>query len=210
MLAVHWTPVSKTKTIFKNGITKSKKGLYCFPLTGLKSLDRWWIYFFNQCGVRERKKYNGIVFRLKQDDMPAYFGHWIGATKRDDFKKEITNLKTLGIEFRQTVLLRLGEELARKSNFGSDIYDHEKKTELFLKLAELEIQKSPKALSEKTADIDFMTFALEDYQIVLTKSISSDRILKVLPQGDEFGQVIRQRKKYGTNDLESPKPFGLC
>ncbi len=130
--------------------------------------------------------------------MPAYFGHWIGATNRDDFKKEITNLKTLGTEFRQTVLWRLGEELARKSNLGNDIYDHEKQTELFLKLAELEIQKSPKTLTEKTADIDFMTFALEDYQIVLTKSISSDRILKVLPQGDEFGRVTRLRKKYGT------------
>jgi len=75
MLAVHWTPVSKTKSILKNGISKSKKGLYCFPLTGLKSLDRWWIHFFNQCGARQRKKYNGVVFRLKQSDMPAYFGH---------------------------------------------------------------------------------------------------------------------------------------
>ena len=198
MLAVHWTPVSKTKSILKNGITKSKKGLYCFPLTGLKSLDRWWIYFFNQCGARQRKKYNGIVFRVKQEDLPAYFGHWIGATNRDDFKKEITNLKTLGTEFRQTVLWRLGEEIARKSNLGSDLYDHEKQTELFLRLAELEIQKSPKALTQKTTDIDFMTFALEDYQIVLTNSISSDRILKVLPQGDEFGRVTRLRKKYGT------------
>jgi hypothetical protein len=95
MLAVHWTPVNNTKTILKNGITKSKKGLYCFPLTGHKSLDRWWINFFNQCGVRHKKKYNGIVFRLKQQDLPAYFGHWIGATNKDDFKKEITNIKTL-------------------------------------------------------------------------------------------------------------------
>jgi len=197
MLAVHWTPVSKTKTILKNGITKSKKGLYCFPLTGLKSLDRWWIYFFNQCGVRERKKYNGIIFRLKQEDMPAYFGHWIGATSRDDFKKGITSLKELGAEFRQTILWRLGEELAKKSNLDA-IYNHEKQSELFLKLAELEIQKSPKALTEKTADLDFMTFALEDYQIVLTNSISSNRILKVLSQGDEFGRVTRLRKKYGT------------
>lgn len=197
MLAVHWTPVSKTKIILKNGITKSKKGLYCFPLTGLKSLDRWWIYFFNQCGARQRKKYNGIIFKLKQEDMPAYFGHWIGATNRDDFKKEITSLKTLGAEFRQTILWRLGEEFAKKSNLDA-IYDHEKQSELFLKLAELEIQKSPKTLTEKTADLDFMTFALEDYQIVLTNSISSDRILKVLPQGNEFGRVTRMRKKYGT------------
>lgn len=198
MLAVHWTPVSKTKTIFKNGITKSKKGLYCFPLTGLKSLDRWWIYFFNQCGVRQRKKYNGIVFRLKQEDMPAYFGHWIGATNRDNFHKEIIDLKTLGNEFRQTILWRLGEEIARKENLDNNIYDYEIRNELYMKLAELELEKSPKTLSEKMKDNDFMTFTLEDYQIVLTKSISSDRIIKVLPQGDEFGRTIRQRKKYGT------------
>lgn len=198
MLAVHWTPVSKTKSILKNGISKSKKGLYCFPLTGLKSLDRWWIHFFNQYGARQRKKYNGVVFRLKQSDMPAYFGHWVGATNRDNFKKEITNLKTLGTEFRMTILWRLGEELARKENIEYDHFDRKKETELYLKLAELEIQKSPKALTEKTTDYNFMAFALEDYQIVLSNSISSDRILKVLPQGDEFGRVTRLRKKYGT------------
>ncbi len=195
MLAVHWTPVSNTKTIFKNGITKSKKGLYCFPLTGLKSLDRWWINFFNQCGARQRKKYNGIIFRLKQEDLPAYFGHYIGATNQDDFKKEITVLKTLGSEFRQSILLRLGEQIARKSNIDKDIFDYEKRTELYMKLALFEIEKSPKKLTKKMIDNDFMTLALENYQIVLTKSISSDRILKILPQGDEFGRIIRQKKK---------------
>jgi predicted MPP superfamily phosphohydrolase len=198
MLAVHWTPVSNTKTIFKNGITKSKKGLYCFPLTGLKSLDRWWIYFFNQCGARQRKKYNGIVFRLKEEDMPAYFGDWIGATNRDDFKKEITVLKTLGTEYRQTILWRIGEEIAKKSNLDKDIFDYKKRTELYMRLALIEIEQTPKTLSEKMVDNDFMTFALEDYQIVLTKSISSKRILKILPQGDEFGRIIRQKKKYDT------------
>ena len=158
MLAVHWTPVSNTKTIFKNGITKSKKGLYCFPLTGLKSLDRWWIYFFNQCGARQRKKYNGIVFRLKEEDMPAYFGDWIGATNRDDFKKEITVLKTLGTEYRQTILWRIGEEIAKKSNLDKDIFDYKKRTELYMRLALIEIEQTPKTLSEKMVDNDFMTF----------------------------------------------------
>lgn len=196
MLAVHWTPVSKTKTILKNGITKPKRGLYCFPLTGLKSLDRWWVHFFNQCGVRQRRKYNGIVFKLKQEDMPAYFGHWIGATNKDDFKKEITDLKTLEGEFRQTILWRLGEELAWKSNLNDLSLNYEEQNALYIKLAELEIGKSPKALTEKKADHNFMAFAFEDYQIVLTTSISKDRILKVLPQGDEFRRVLKQKKKY--------------
>ncbi|MBS1752803.1 MAG: hypothetical protein IT212_10810 [Bacteroidia bacterium] len=198
MLAVHWTPVSKTKNILNNGITKSKKGLYCFPLTGHKSLDRWWLYFFNQCGVRQRKKYNGIVFRIKQQDLPAYFGHWIGATNRDTFKKEITTVKQLGKEFKETIIWRLGEMIAQQANLGTDIYDYEKRNELYFKLAEQEINKSPRALADKLNDLDFMTFALKDYQVVLTHSIPADRIVKLIPQGDEFGRVQRLKKKYGT------------
>jgi hypothetical protein len=135
MLAVHWTPVSNTKSILKNGITKSKKGLFCFPLTGHKFLDRWWLYFFNQCGVRERKQYNGIVFRLKEQDMPAYFGSWIGATSKSDFEKEITDLKTLGHEFKEVITWRLGEEIARNSGLDKGIYDFGKINELYVTLA---------------------------------------------------------------------------
>jgi len=97
-----------------------------------------------------------------------------------------------------SILWRLGEELARKENIEYDHFDREKETELYLKLPELEIQKSPKVLTEKTRDFNFMAFTLEDYQIVLSNSISADRILKVLPQGDEFGRVLRLKKKYGT------------
>jgi len=167
-------------------------------LTGHKALDRWWLYFFNQCGVRQRKKYNGVVFRIKQQDLPAYFGHWIGATNRDTFKKEITTVKQLGTEFKETIIWRLGEMIAQKANLGNDIYDHEKRNELYLKLAEHEINKSPKALADKLNDLDFMTFALEDYQVILTHSIPADRIVKLIPQGDEFGRVQRLKKKYGT------------
>lgn len=197
MLAVHWTPVGKTKHILKNGITKSKKGLYCFPLTGHKALDRWWLYFFNQCGVRRRKKYNGIVFRIKQQDLPAYFGHWIGATNKDSFKKEVLTVKQLGAEFRETIMWRLGELVAFKA-YGIDIYKSDKLIEQFLKLAEEEINKDPKALIATLNDLDFMMYALEDYQIVLSHSIPADRIVKVIPQGDEFGRVQRLKKKYGT------------
>jgi hypothetical protein len=195
MLAVHWTPVNKTKHILKNGIAKSKKGLYCFPLTGHKALDRWWLYFFNQCGARQRKKYNGVVFRIKQQDLPAYFGHWIGATNQDTFKKEITTIKQLGAEFKKTIIWRLGAMLAQEANLGNDIYDHDKQTELYLRLAEQEISKSPKAFADKLNDLNFMTFTFQDYQIVLTNSIPADRIIKLIPQGDEFGRVQRLKKK---------------
>ena len=197
MLAVHWTPVNRTKHILKNGITKSKQGLYCFPLTGHKSLDRWWIYFFNQCGVRQRKKYNGIVFRIKQQDLPAYFGHWIGATNRDNFEKSITTTRQLGSKFRDIILWRLGETIAHAANLGRDIFDHEKRSELYLKLADQEIKRTAKTVTDKFNDLDFMTFTLEDYQIALTNSIPPERIIKIIPQGDEFGRVQRLKKKYG-------------
>jgi hypothetical protein len=196
MLAVHWAPVSKTKSILKNGITKSGNGLYCFPLTGHPSLDRWWIQFFNQCRVRERKKYNGIVFRIKQEDMPAQFGHWVGATTKDDYVKEIATVKQLGLLFRETMVFRLGEVIATDRNIGNDIVDSDTVNILFMHLGEEALQQSPNLLAEKRNDLGFMTHALEDYQISLSKSISPDRIIKVLPQGDEFGKVIRLKKKY--------------
>jgi len=197
MLAVHWTPVNKTKNILKNGITKSKKGLYCFPLTGHKSLDKWWIHFFNQCGIREKKKYNGIIFRIKQNDLPAYFGQWYGATNRHNFKKEIENLKQLGKEFKETILYRIGEEIAFKKNIGDEVlYNEKKREELYLNLARQEIKKSPILISDKLNDVDFMTYTFEDYQIVLSHSIHPSRILKIIPQGDEFGRVKRIKNEY--------------
>lgn len=193
MLAVHWAPVSKTKNILKNGITKSGNGLYCFPLTGHKSLDRWWVTFFNVIASRRRKKYNGIVFRIKKEDLPAYFGHWAGATTRDDYEKEIKTLKALKAQYRETILWRLGEHLAWKKGIE---HLHRKDHETFYpSLAEKELEKSPGLLLEQMTDPGFMTYTFEDYQIVLSHSISADRIIKVLPKESEFGNVKRLQKK---------------
>jgi hypothetical protein len=193
MLAVHWAPVSKTKSILKNGITKSGNGLYCFPLTGHKSLDRWWVTFFNYIASRKRKKYNGIVFRIKKEDLPAYFGHWVGATTRDDYKKEIKTLKELGAKFRETILWRLGEHLAWEA--GIEHLDRKDHATFYPGLAEKALRKSSNLLMEQMTDPSFMTYTFEDYQIVLSHSIPADRIIKVLPKESEFGKVKRLRKK---------------
>jgi hypothetical protein len=147
--------------------------------------------------VRERKKYNGIVFRIKKEDFPAQFGHWIGSTNKDDFEKEIKSIQQLGKEFRDTIVFRLGEELARKKSIE---YDPNESSEVFMRLGEQEIQQSPKVITEKRNDLNFMTYALEDYQIVLSNSIAPNRIMKVLPQGDAFGKAIRLKKKYGNKN----------
>ena len=41
-----------------------------------------------------------------------------------------------------------------------------------------------------------MTYTFEDYQIVLSQSIHPNRIIKIIPQGDEFGRVKRIKKRY--------------
>ncbi|MCD4819995.1 MAG: hypothetical protein K8S23_15025 [Candidatus Cloacimonetes bacterium] len=187
MLAIHWTPVKNTKHILKNGITKSKNGVYCFPLTGNHHLDRWWTYFFNQLRTRNRLKYNGILFRINDQDLPVYFGTWIGATNRNDFKKEIKTVKELGKIFRETILWRMGEEISKKLDLRTD-------EQQFVNLAEKIIQKNPKKFNDKLNSTDFMKYTLEDYQIVLSNSIPAKRIIKIIPQGNEFGKIIRKKK----------------
>ena len=77
MLAIHWSPVKNTKKILNQGITKSKNGIYCFPLTGHFALDKWWVKAFNQYNFCvNKKKYNGFIFKIEKQFLPAYFGHW--------------------------------------------------------------------------------------------------------------------------------------
>lgn len=95
MLVVHWSPVSNTKNILKNGIAKSQNGVYCFPVTGHLSLDRWWMKALKSF-KRDGKRYNGFIFRVQEQDLPAYFNHFIGATSGDRFEKPIATLARLG------------------------------------------------------------------------------------------------------------------
>jgi len=192
MLAVHWTPVSNTKSILKNGIRKSKNGVYCFPLTGNKFLDKWWLNFFNQASVRPRKKYNGIVFRITKEDLPAYFGHWVGATNRDSFKKEIADLKSLGKEYREALIWRIGEHTAWRKNYPNYFGDQAMAEKVYMELGHQAIESDSFLFS----DLGLMLYTFEDYQIALSHSIPARRIVKVLPQGDEFGRVLRKKKKY--------------
>ncbi len=195
MLAVHWTPVNKTKKVLKKGIKKNKNGVFCFPLTGHKPIDNWWVSFFNQSNVRHKKRYNGIVFRVTEEDLPAYFGSWVGATNKDNFKKEITDLKTLNKEYRNNILYRMGAEIAYERNLDCGIFDMNALNDLYTNLAEEELNKNPNALIDRINSLEFMKYALEDYQIVLSKSIPPERIIKIKPKGNEFGKVLKKQKK---------------
>lgn len=188
MLAIHWTPVANTKKIIRTGITKSKKGLYCFPLTGNHQVDRWWVKFFNM--VRAKKRYNGIVFKISKQDLPAYFGYWIGATSRDTFDKPILTVKELRDAYRNTILFRIGKyllhqkgELLTAADFARDFVD----------IAKREIRGNEKT-KRLLHDLDIKTFALEDIQIVLSSSVSADRIVKVISDGTDTGRQRRKKK----------------
>ena len=150
-------------------------------------VDKWWVLFFNSC--RPRNSYNGIVFRISEDDLPAYFGHWIMATTKDEFDKPINSLEELGKSFRETIIWRIGETISwARGERELDSYKN------FKKLGEQVISNDLTEFIKHYNEAGFMEYTLEDYQIVLSNSIPAKRIIKILPQGNEFGKVIRQQK----------------
>jgi len=157
-------------------------------LTGKPLVDRWWVRFFNH--VRQRKKYNGIVFRIRQEDLPAYFGHWIGTTSKDKFDKPILSLKHLKTEFRENLLFRAGAAYMEEKGFLTSVGDFEKD---FIKIAKTEI-KDRKKLKELISEVGLVLFTFEDYQIVLSNSIPASRIIKVISDGSETGRQRRRKK----------------
>ncbi len=126
--------------------------------------------------------------------MPAYFGHWVNASSRSDLKNEITNLKSLSTGFRESILWRMGEFLVHQRNPDMSLADWDRARDTYISVAEAEIEKNPKTFIDSMNDLDFMRYTFEDYQIVLSNSIPANRILKILPQGNEFGRVLRQKK----------------
>lgn len=196
MLVVDWSPVNNTKRILKDGITKNKNGLYCFPLTGNRYVDTFWVDLLNS---KNKKKYHGFLFRLLDSDMPAYFGDWIGATNKDNFDKEIKTLKFLKLEFRRNFLSKLGQSLS----YSQDDY-YKLTIDDFVQIAEKEIQEESSKLSKILKDIEFLNWSMEHLQIVLSKSIKPKRIIKIIGQGDSTGRVkrIQMKDKISKSELK--------
>lgn len=183
MLVVHWSPVNHSKSILKNGIRKSRNGVYCFSLTGHIALDRWWMKALKRFR-RDGKKYNGFVFRVEESDFPAYYGHFIGHTTGDRAEKPVKTLTELGIEIQNTIIWRIGERAIWND---TEIHSNDQD---FLQLGKEEMKKNPEIYKETLTDAVFMEYILEDCQIVLTKSINANRITRVIPPAEEFGRVL--------------------
>lgn len=187
MLVVHWSPVNNSKHILKNAISKNKNGVYCFPITGHVALDRWWMKALKRFR-RDGKNYNGFIFKVEEQDLPAYFGHYMGATTKDPFEKPIKTLKELGEEIQHTIIWRIGENTIRNTAWPSNDFD-------YIKLGREELNKRPELYNETLTDAAFMEYIFEDCQIVLTKSIAANRIIRVIPPTEQFGRILHRNKK---------------
>jgi hypothetical protein len=235
MLVVHWSPVKNTKNILKNGISKSKNGLYCFPLTGYKYVDSWWVKAFNlKHYSKHHRQYNGFIFRIKKDDLPACFDHASGHTTLDTFEMEIKNLKELELRYRERIIHKIGEKILKQNicktkeylklseklyekyefeyeslddpvlleNTFSDWLDSQSidkyapVIDKFLEAGKAEIEKNPNIVKKSLHDLDFLENTFSDWQIILSGSISPNRIIKIISARDEYGKVLYKNKKY--------------
>jgi hypothetical protein len=244
MLAIHWSPVKNTKKILKNGILKSRNGLYCFPLTGEKNLDQWWVKLFNQWkGKGYRVPYNGFVFRIEKEDMPACFDEYYDYTNADTFEMQINTIEELELRYRERIIQAIGkkilklevsktEEFLKKKNerianfpsFYKSINDPElsdyvfkdwlfhqilerckgmssfrdniEENKIFKEKGNNEIQKNEDLLKGVFNDFDLLDDAFSTWQIILSRSIGPNRIIKIISNQDEYGKILHKNKKY--------------
>lgn len=180
MLAVHWSPVKNTKRILRNGIRKGKQGLFCFPLTGHDMVDRWWAQAFRSWDPRTQ--YNGFIFRITRDDLPAKFSSWVADAM--GFAQTIDSLDELDAEFRKTIIWGIGQSYS--TNLG---YDD------FAEIGEKMIRQDPRLYSRFQSDPNWMRWVFHDYQIVLSHSIDHKRIIRTVSAAQQSGRqrVLKHR-----------------
>ena len=185
MLAVHWSPVKNTKRILRNGIHKSKNGVFCFPLTGQPNVDKWWANAFRQW--RPRTSYNGFVFRVAEEDLPAAFSHWLHSAA----EKPLTSIAQIQAEFESAILFRIGQR-----HFGYSLEADRKHSDDYERVGKELVAQNPQLYIEALdGDPEFLRYIFEDYQLVLSRSIAPRRILRVLAGGNDYGRNIARQKR---------------
>jgi len=179
MLVIHWSPVKNTRSILKHGIRKSPRGLFCFPLTGHPVVDRCWVRLFRW--ERPRTQFNGFIFRVEPDDLPASFGSWVeeyvGGAPR------YSSLPSLEREYRRTVLAKISDDI----EYGRD---NRLRTDEHLDSSGALI------LSRYLSDPEWCFRTFEDTQIILSRSISADRILRVIAGASISGRRRHRQFRY--------------
>lgn len=174
MLAVHWSPIENTRRILRHGVRRSKSGLFCFPLTGQPDVDSRWRSAFQQW--YRINDYNGFVFRVTRQDLPAAFGHWA----HDADIKPLTSLAQIEAEFENTILFRIGER-----HFDYSIEAHVKYGHQFEQIGREIVARQPNLYREILhGDSEFLQYVFEDYQLVLSHSIAPKRIIQIVINGN--------------------------
>ena len=172
MLVVHWSPVKNTKNILRNGIRKTKRGLFCFPLTGHVHVDRWWAQAFRSW--EPRTQYNGFVFRITQGDLPATFDHWGLA------EKSIFTVDELSMDLRERIAWWMA--LEQSGNHHEELQEQGKQL----------VEDNPGSYNRYVKNALNMRWCLEDNEIILSRAITAKRIIRVIPGSQKSG---RQRLK---------------
>lgn len=195
MIAVHWSPVKNTRQILKNGIRKAKLGgVHCYPLTGIARLDRYGRTFFRHSRYRHRVEYNGFLFRIIEEDLPARFGHF-------GTRSEYCSLAELESAYRETIMFRIAERFGGPvfDELYSDAHTDEAADELIRSTINQICEADPGVHNRVlTNSPGYMEFIFEDYEIVLRGHIAPERIFKVIPGGGKSGrQIARERKERG-------------
>jgi len=199
MLAVHWSPVKNTRQILRSGIKKSRDGLFCFPLTGNPYVDRWWVKMLRRCRARKRNSYNGFVFRIEQSDLPATYSTFF-ATAFGGRIESYTSLKKLEALFRGFLYLGVCEHARRQNLNEQPMWNtHEEAVEFGKLVTELD----PVQLSLLRSDPYRMLSMFDFLEMVLSVSISPDRILRVI-SGDKLNGR-QQVRKFRQASHESPE-----
>ncbi len=209
MLALHWSPAKNTKKILKTGITKSKIGLYCFPLTNIKSIDTWWAKALKF--RRGNIAYNGFIFKISNEDFPAYFNSWKGGVGLDDFKNPINNLIELRNEYDNLLALNVAKQAY---GFTPEIYFSdgmlysdfpEDKVAEYIEKGKQLIKKDKKQIHNLLKEPRFVHNFLSTYQLILSNSIPKHRIEKVIPFERDYGKISIKEKKYKINNYSCDK-----
>ena len=173
MLAIHWSPIESTRRILRHGIRRSKQGVFCFPLTGQPAMDSWWYRALAQW--REPSAYNGFIFRVTRQDLPASFGHWGHGAE----EKPLTSLAQIAAAFDSAIFFRIGERYLGYDLETSIKYGHQ-----YEQIGREMVARQPQLYREILRDdSEFLQYIFEDYQLVLSHSIAPKRILRVVCNG---------------------------
>lgn len=192
MKVVHWSPLENAHSILQEGLKLADSWTSASILSPHHDLNRWWLDF----QFRDRPC-KGFVFELQAADFPLAHGHWIIDSDRPDDAEppyrrftiaEIAehnphcvfdSLEALKREYFHTFVWRIGEQLS--SNY--------RESESYFPKGLEQLRQDQNAWARHVADPNLLPYTFEDYQVLLSKPISPERIERVLEPDEPFPYV---------------------